>query len=310
MTINTGKLFVEATEIFLEECRIEGKTDATIKAYGQALDRYIKRLAPEEDPSSPLSVRRYLLAMTELSPESRNRYFRETRRFFRWAMEKNLTDNDPFDGLKNIRIPEKLLSPYSKAEIARLIAACDEPTGRGVRDSLIIMLFLDTGVRRGELLGIDLDDVDLVGRRIRIRHAKGGNQRIVPFGSKCAAHLNRYLEFRGNTPGALWWAVHSTGYLRRNSPLRSSGLRQMLGRLGRNAGVARTHAHRFRHTFATWAVSQDAREIDLQFLLGHKSVEMVRRYTASYRSEQAAKRHYLFSPGDQMLKTTGPNHRS
>ena len=84
----------------------------------------------------------------------------------------------------------------------------------------------------------------------------------------------------------------------------------MLSRLGRNAGVAHAHAHRFRHTFATWAVSQDAREIDVQYLLGHKSMAMVRRYTATYRGEQAATRHHLFSPDDQMVETSVSVHRS
>ena len=61
------------------------------------------------------------------------------------------------------------------------------------------------------------------------------------------------------------------------------------------------HAHRFRHTFATWATAHDAREIDVQHLLGHSSPEMVRRYSATYGSAQAAERHAAFSPGDGML---------
>ncbi|MGY8733895.1 MAG: tyrosine-type recombinase/integrase [Pirellulales bacterium] len=66
---------------------------------------------------------------------------------------------------------------------------------------------------------------------------------------------------------------------------------------GRLSGVDNVHAHRFRHTFATW----DARELDVQHLFGHKSLEMVRRYSASYQSEQSANRHVTFSPGDQMI---------
>ena len=64
----------------------------------------------------------------------------------------------------------------------------------------------------------------------------------------------------------------------------------------------RCHPHRFRHTFATWAIQQDARELDVQHLLGHAGPEMVRRYTASYRAEDAARRHARFSPADQMLR--------
>ena len=60
-------------------------------------------------------------------------------------------------------------------------------------------------------------------------------------------------------------------------------------------------AHRFRHTFATWAIAHDARDLDVQHLLGHSSPEMVRRYSATYGSAQAAERHAAFSPGHGML---------
>jgi len=64
---------------------------------------------------------------------------------------------------------------------------------------------------------------------------------------------------------------------------------QMLRRLGREAGVAKVHAHRFRHTFATWAIENQARELDVQYLLGHSTPDMVRRYSATYNSENAAR---------------------
>ena len=83
--------------------------------------------------------------------------------------------------------------------------------------------------------------------------------------------------------------------------LRPNGLKQLLRRLGRAAGIPRVYAHRFRHTFATWAIAHDARELDVQHLLGHSSPEMVRRYSATYGSAQAAERHAAFSPGDGML---------
>jgi integrase/recombinase XerC len=83
--------------------------------------------------------------------------------------------------------------------------------------------------------------------------------------------------------------------------LQPNGLKQMLRRLARTSGVMKVHAHRFRHTFATWAIQHDARELDVQYLLGHSSPDMVRRYSSSYRSEQAALRHVNFSPADQML---------
>ena len=84
------------------------------------------------------------------------------------------------------------------------------------------------------------------------------------------------------------WAVTGPGQLRPGVRLQPNGLKQLLRRRGRAAHVPRCHAHRFRHTFATWAIQQDARELDVQHLLGHAGPEMVRRYTASYRDRERA----------------------
>ena len=87
---------------------------------------------------------------------------------------------------------------------------------------------------------------------------------------------------------------------RDDRPLQNNGVKQMLRRLGREAGVAKVHAHRFRHTFVTWAIENQARELDVQYLLGHSTPDMVRRYSATYNSEKAARAHELFSPADRL----------
>ena len=124
---------------------------------------------------------------------------------------------------------------------------------------------------------------------------------MVPFAARYRAALERYLEQRGTAPGPLFVAASHLGALKPATALRPNGLKQMLRRPRRRSGVVKVHAHRFRHTFATWAFANDARELDVQYLLGHASPDMVRRYSSAYRSEQAALRHYRFSPGHQML---------
>jgi integrase len=74
----------------------------------------------------------------------------------------------------------------------------------------------------------------------------------------------------------------------------------MLERLGRRMGITKVYPHRFRHTFATLAIEHEAREIDIQYLLGHSTPAMVRRYSATYNSEQAALAHQKWSPVDMM----------
>ena len=67
--------------------------------------------------------------------------------------------------------------------------------------------------------------------------------------------------------------------------------------------LPKTHAHRFRHTFATWAIENDARELDVQYLLGHSTPAMVRRYSATYNAEKAARTHAKWSPGDMLERS-------
>ena len=115
-----------------------------------------------------------------------------------------------------------------------------------------------------------------------------------------------YLErFRGTEPGPLFLTC-------RGQSLCRSAMRTIFQRLGREASVPKVHPHRFRHTFATWAIEQQAREIDVQFLLGHSTPAMLRRYTATYDAEKAAQTHALFSPADRLsgrLKDGGNGSR-
>ncbi len=106
------------------------------------------------------------------------------------------------------------------------------------------------------------------------------------------AHYIR--RFRGSGPGPVFRDS------RRDLSLQNNGVKQMLRRLGRLAGVPKVHAHRFRHTFATWAIENQARELDVQYLLGHSTPNMVRRYSATYNSEKAARAHEAFSPADRL----------
>ena len=134
---------------------------------------------------------------------------------------------------------------------------------------------------------MDVADCTLSERRLLVRQGKGGKDRLVPFAGRCADALAVYGADRGSVPGPLFVAARY-GRLQPGVRLRPNGLKQLLRRLGRAAGT-------------TWAIAHDARELDVQHLLGHSSPDMVRRYSATYGSAQAAERHAAFSPGDGML---------
>ena len=132
----------------------------------------------------------------------------------------------------------------------------------GARDQAILFTLLDTGIRCSELVQLRVEDLDLDAGRLRILHGKGNKQRTVPFASRCQQALLRYVELRGDDDGPLLLAASHLHVLKPGVALRPNGLKQLLRRLGRQASLPKVHAHRFRHTFATWAIEQDARELD------------------------------------------------
>ena len=298
-------LLPDLIETYLARCTIEGKSPRTIRGYRESLTRFCRCLQEDGAPLEPARIRpdhviAYLARYASHSPDTRHRYFREVRCFWNWLRAAGYTDNDAFRGLRNVRLPRRIVRPLARDEVARLLACCDPATPVGRRNRAILLTLLDTGLRCSEATALDLGDCALPERRLVVRHGKGGKDRVVPFSALSADAMAAYLADRGAAPGPLFLSARHRR-LDDGVRLESNGVKLLLRRLGRAAGVPRVHAHRFRHTFATWAIAHDAREIDVQYLLGHSSPEMVRRYSATYGSTQAAERHAAFSPGDGML---------
>ena len=295
----------ELIELYLLRCDVEGKSPRTVLAYRETLARFLRIIGAEGFPQEASAIRpehlyTYLGRYARHSFETRHRYFREVRCFFNWLVTMGYVEENPFRSLKNVRLPQRIVQPFSADEIARLLAACDPDVPMGARDCAILLTLLDTGIRCSELVQLAIEDLNLEDGRLRILHAKGNKQRVVSFAGRCRETLTRYLGLRGREAGPLFPASSRHGQLRPGTSLQPNGLKQMLRRLARRTGIPKVHAHRFRHTFATWAIEQDARELDVQHLLGHSSPDMVRRYASTYNSEQAARRHVAFSPAERL----------
>jgi integrase/recombinase XerC len=288
-------------ELYLTSCRIEGKSLNTIRSYRESLDIFLQAVQGEglpQEPGSFTAAHVYLflghVANTGVSPVTQWRRQRETRTFFSWLLRHDFIPSNPFAKVKNIKVPQKIIQPFSQDDILRLLACCNPSTHKGARDRALILTLLDTGLRAGELVGLDLEDVDFQSQRIQVRHGKGNKQRVVRIGNEAGQAVQNYLErFRGMEPGPLFLTC-------RGGPLCRTAMRTVFQRLGKQASIPKVHPHRFRHTFATWAIEQQAREIDVQFLLGHSTPAMLRRYTATYDAEKAAQAHALFSPADRL----------
>jgi site-specific recombinase XerD len=294
-------------ETFLTACAVEGKSPNTIWSYRASLADFLRvahRLGlPEE-------VRAYTVAHVyaflndvrerEVSSAYRHRRHREVKTFFSWCRRMDLVPENVFARVPLVKLEQQIIQPFSAAEIRAMLAAQDLAKHHDCRNYALILFLLDTGVRASECVSIRLDDVDWQHQRVRVLHGKGQKQRWVGIGERTVASLQDYIaRFRGAAPGALFLGSRSRAAIKN-----AHGLNVVFQRIAAASGVDGVHPHRFRHTFATWAIAASAREVDVQTLLGHSSMAMTQRYARTYSSEQAVAAHANFSPVAQLAART------
>lgn len=275
------------------------RSDSTQRIYLSALDRLIGHLEAKGMPTGARAIRRehvesYIATRKdEVRPTTLSVEFRALQQFFRWCVEEDEIDRSPMERMKAPRVPESPVPVVSVDDFRKLLKTTEGRDFNARRDAAILLLMFDTGVRRGELEGLELDDVDLRDRLAYVT-GKGGHTRAVRFGSKTAVAVDRYLRLRrghrrSDSP-ALW--------LGQDGPLTGSGFAQILAKRCAAAGLPRLHPHQFRHTFAHEYLNNGGNEGDLQRLAGWRSPQMLRRYGASMADDRA-RRNYT-SPADRL----------
>jgi site-specific recombinase XerD len=284
-----------AADLFTAAKAAEGASPRTLEWYRMITGRAVRRFGHDRSvdriPAAELRV--WLLELREsLAPESIAGYVRGLKAFGNWCAAEELAAAAGFRALRRPHVPRKLIVPFSTGELERLLALADP------RERALTLLLLDTGLRLAEVASLRVGDLRPDGT-IRVL-GKGSKERIVPLGSTARRALIRYVAGRNPVGPADPLFVGRYG-----ATLSRRGIQYAIARLGRRAGVGtRSSPHTFRHTFARGYLVNGGDVFSLQQILGHATLDMVRRYVTLTEADLVA-RHRSASPADRLCRAPG-----
>ena len=258
----------------------------TIEAYRDDLESFIKFLCNDYFTMGRdqldlrrvdhLTIRAYLahLGKRKLQRSSIARHLSALRSFFKYLMREGVVEANPARTVATPKREKVLPSVMQPSEVVLLIEQADPSTPLGARDRAFLELLYGSGLRISELVGIDLDDIELRARLVKV-HGKGSKERIVPFGSKAEEAVRAWIAVRvhGDEEQALF-----TNY--RGQRITQRSVRRLFDGYIRKAALrAGISPHTMRHSFATHLLNAGADLRGIQELLGHSSLSTTQAYS-------------------------------
>jgi site-specific recombinase XerD len=291
--MDSGSLPVdELLASFEFHLRALNRSPKTILSYRLAVDQLMDHVGPKSaEQITKADIEEFLAHFleTRASATARQRYA-SLSQFFKWASAEGEIPADPMETISPPKVVEQPVPVLTVDQLRALISATKGKSFEQARDEAIIRLFADTGMRLGEMAGLEVSDIDL-SMAVAVVRGKGSRLRSVPFGDKTAAALDRYRRQRLRRPLAnldAWW-------LGRKGSLGESGIAQMLKRRASDAQIGDLHPHMFRHSFAHQWLAAGGNEGDLQRIAGWSSPQMLQRYGRS-AADQRAREAYRRNP--------------
>ena len=288
----TEPALTSAVAAYLDYLRVErGLSPATISAYGSDLADFARSVGRSDWRSAPTAAREYLAALGRpprvRRPSTHRRKAAAIRAFYRFLFTEGLIERDVAGLLDLPRQQRQLPDTLDRAQVEAILDAPDETTAEGTRDRALLELLYACGLRIGEALRLDVDDVSLGEETLRVV-GKGDRERMLPVGGVAVAALERYLD----TVRPAWHeraVARDPRMARRGGPLFLSAQGRRLSRMSAWRGIRRAalaagltgHVtpHTLRHSFATHLLEGGADLRVVQELLGHASITTTQLYT-------------------------------
>ncbi|MBI9083828.1 MAG: tyrosine recombinase XerC [Desulfobacterales bacterium] len=282
--------------VFLEVLGAEkGYSPSTCRAYGHDLREFAAMTAPDStrqknplsgpvcfDPRdvTHLGMRAYLGRLHKKNTKRTiARKLSAVRSFFRYLVRQGLMTQNPAEAIVTPKLEQPLPTYLSVDDAFRLLDAIDTSSAAGLRSRAMFETLYSAGIRISELAGLDVSDVDLTSRTLRVR-GKGNRERVVPMGRKAAAAINAYRD-RLRQDGVVAGAGAGALFLNaRGGRLTPRSMGRILDKLAADCGLPMPISpHVMRHSFATHLLDAGADLRVVQELLGHRSLSTTQKYT-------------------------------
>lgn len=260
----------EFLEMFLDAKRVEGCSERTIQYYKVTAEHMLSQTEKEIRKITTDEMRSYLAdyqKRNNCSNVTIDNIRRNISSFFTWLEEEDYILKSPMRRIHKIKTKTVVKSVITDEGIEQLRDHCTQ-----IRDLAMIDLLYSTGIRVGELVNLNIGDINFEERECVV-YGKGDKERRVYFDAKAKVHLMEYIESRKDKNPALFVTLDAP-YDR----LKISGVEIRLRQLGRELGLERIHPHKFRRTMATRAIDKGMPIEQVQKILGHSQIDTTMQY--------------------------------
>lgn len=255
---------------FLSAKQVEGCSQPTIRYYGNTIKQLADNMSKRFTDYTTEDIRAYLAVFqqkhnaTKVTVDNVRRIFSS---FFSWLEEEDYILKNPVRRIHKVKTGTQVREVLSDESLESIRDTCTRS-----RDLAMIDLLASTGMRVGELVKLNRDDINFTERECVV-FGKGNKQRIVYFNARTKIHLQQYLNERSDQNEALFVSLNDP-----QKRLQISGVEVRLRKIGREANVPRVHPHKFRRTLATIAIDKGMPVEQVQKLLGHVKIDTTMHY--------------------------------
>lgn len=273
-------------ELFLSAKRIEGCSEKSLKYYESTIQAMLDKLEKDVCQIVTDDIRTYLTEYQTQKKSSKvtiDNIRRILSSFFSWLEDEDYILKSPVRRIHKVKTGTSIKETYSDEALELMRDNCDE-----IRDLAMIDMLASTGMRVGEMVLLNRDDIDFNERECVV-FGKGDKERMVYFDARTKIHLQQYLNSRKDENSALFVSLNAP-YNR----LTIGGVEVRLREFGKKLGLQKVHPHKFRRTLATIAIDKGMPIEQLQQLLGHKRIDTTLQYAMVKQSNvKIAHRKYI-----------------